>query len=468
MGEADLAVVILAAGEGTRMRSRRPKVLHEVCGRSLVQHAIAASRELGAKRIVCVLGSGEAEVRESLAGEPVEYALQAERLGTGHAVRQTRAQLADHAGPVLVMYADHPLFRSESLAQLIETWHRESADLALLVGEYSDRSDFGRIVRGSDGRLERIVEFHEATPEIRALHEVNLGVYVLQAELLFATLDRVRNDNAKGEYYVTDIVELILADGGSVTSSAIGDWHEALGVNSRVDLARAEQVMRRRIAEGWMLHGVTFVDPDRTYVDARVTIEADTVLAPGVSLRGRTRIGAGCRIGEGVVIEDSQVGDDVWLKPHCTIEEARISRGCIIGPSAHLRPGSNLAEDVRIGNFVEVKNSTLGRGTKADHLSYVGDADLGEGVTFGCGAITVNYDSDKKSRTTIGDGAFVGCNVNLIAPVTVEPGGYAAAGSTITKDVPPRALGISRARQRNVEGWRERRFGKKPGNEDGE
>jgi bifunctional UDP-N-acetylglucosamine pyrophosphorylase/glucosamine-1-phosphate N-acetyltransferase len=459
MGEADLAVVILAAGEGTRMRSRRPKVLHPVCGRSLLGHAIATSRELGARHIVCVLGHGEADVRASLGDEPVEIALQSERKGTGHAVLQTRTLLEGHDGPVLVVYADHPLFRSESLRSLVETWRRESADLAVLVAEYPDRSDFGRIVRGSDGRLERIVEFHEATPEIRALREVNLGVYVLERELLFRTLDRVTDDNEKGEYYLPGIVPLILGDGGSVTTSSLPDWDEAMGVNSMVDLARAERVMRQRIAERWMLHGVSFRDPERTYVDAGVTIEADTVLAPGVSLLGDTSIGADCRIDDGVVIEDSSVADGVWIKPNCRLERASVGRGCIIGPSAHLRPDARLAEDVRIGNFVEIKNSNLGRGTKADHLSYVGDSDVGEDVSIGCGAITVNYDSEEKTRTTIGDGAFVGCNVNLIAPVVVEAGAYVAAGSTITKPVPGRALGIARAKQRNIEGWRDRRFG---------
>ncbi len=440
------------------MRSARPKVLHEVCGRSLVGHAIASARELGARRIVCVLGSGEAQVREALADEPAEFAVQAERLGTGHAVLQTRELLSDHEGPVLVMYGDHPLFRPESLAELVATWRRESADLAVLTGTYPDRSDFGRIVRGSDGRLERIVEHHEATPEIRALLEVNLGVYVLAGPRLFELLARVTNQNAKREYYLTDIVELALADGGAVASASIGDWDEAHGVNSRVDLARAEAVMRRRIAERWMLHGVTFLDPERSYVDACVTLGPDTVLAPGVSLRGRTRVGAGCRIDDGVVIHDSEIGDEVWLKPHCRLEGAQVARGCIVGPSAHLRPGADLREQVRVGNFVEIKNSVLGPGTKADHLSYVGDSDVGAGVTIGCGAITVNYDSEEKNRTRIGDGAFVGCNVNLIAPVVVEPGAYLAAGSTITKTVPKHALGIGRAKQRNVEGWRKRRF----------
>lgn len=461
MGELEeLAVVILAAGEGTRMRSRTPKVLHPVCGRSIIRHAVTTARSAGAGRVLCVIGNGEQEVRAALEEDGVEIAVQSERLGTGHAVQQTAELLGNHNGPVLVMYGDHPLFQPESYARLYETYRTESADLALLVGSYPDQSDFGRIVRGPDGKLERIVEYHEASDEIRALREVNLGVYLLSRELLFRVLARVGNDNAKSEYYLTDIVELILEDGGTVASAPIGSWDEALGINSRVDLANAEAVMRRRIAERWMLAGVTFRDPAHSYVDADVTIGADSVIGPGVSLRGRTKLGEGCRIDEGVMIENSEIGDGVWLKPHCTIEDSQVGRDCVIGPSAHFRPNTRLMDEVRIGNFVEVKNSTIGRGSKADHLSYIGDADLGEGVTFACGAVTVNYDGQKKHRTTVGDGAFVGCNANLIAPLVVQARSYVAAGSTITSEVPSGALSVARARQRNIEGWYQRRFGK--------
>jgi bifunctional UDP-N-acetylglucosamine pyrophosphorylase/glucosamine-1-phosphate N-acetyltransferase len=461
MADPGLAYVILAAGEGTRMRSKRPKVLHPVCGRPILGHAIACARELGAERIVCVLGAGEAQVREELTGADVEFVTQSERLGTGHAVLQTRALLEGHRGAVLVMYGDHPLFTPESMSGLLETHRETGADLSLLTGRYPDTSDFGRIVRGPDGGLERIVEHHEASPEIRALREVNLGVYLLSGELLFKTLARVQNNNDRGEYYLTDIVELVLESGGKISTAPIRSWDEALGVNSRVDLARAEQLMRRRIAEQWMLRGVTFVDPEHTYVDAEVSIGADTLLASGVALRGKTTLGEGCRIDANTVVEDSTLGNEVWLKPHCTIEQSRLGNGCIVGPSAHFRPDCVLAENVRVGNFVEVKNSNLGRGTKADHLSYIGDADIGEAVTFACGAITVNYDGQNKHRTTVGDRVFVGCNANLIAPVVVETDSYVAAGSTITATVPSGSLAVARARQRNVEGWFSRRFGKK-------
>lgn len=454
----ELAVVILAAGGGTRMRSRTPKVLHPVCGRPILLHAVQTAVDLGAKRVVAVLAPGTDDVREALRG--VEVVEQPEPLGTAHAALQARERLAGHPGPVLVMYGDHPLYRPETFARLLETYRADAADLALLTGTATGQSDFGRVVRGPDGRVERIVEYADAGPDVRALTEVNLGVYVAEAARLFAQLERIDNRNPKGEYYLTGLVELCLDGGGRVSTASLEDPSESIGVNSRADLARAEAAMRRRIAERWMLAGVTFEDPEHTYVDAAAEIGPDTVLSPGAALRGATRVGAGCRIDAGAVIEDSVLGDEVWIKPHCHLERSRTGDRCVVGPSAHFRPDVTLGDDVRVGNFVEVKNSTLGRGTKADHLSYVGDADVGERVTIGCGAITVNYDGARKSRTSIGDGAFIGCNANLIAPVTVEPGGYVAAGSTITRDVPAGALGVARQRQRNVEGWRAHRFGR--------
>lgn len=447
------------------MRSETPKVLHTVCGRSVIGHAIATSRAAGAARVVCVIGSGAERVREALADEDVEFCVQAERLGTAHAVAQTRALLGDHAGPVLVMYGDHPLFTEESFRRLVQVFAADGngPSLALLTGRYPDESHFGRVVRGPDGSIERIVEHADASPETRALPEVNLGVYLLGAERLFAAVERIGNDNPSGEYYLTDLVELIRKDGGRVETAEVEDWDEAFGINSRADLALAEQMMRRRIARRWLDAGVTLRDPERTYIDADVTIGADTVLAPGVSLLGRTSLGRGCRIDAGCVVEDSTLGDEVWLKPHSSVEESSLGRGCIAGPAAHLRPNSRLADRVRIGNFVEVKNSNIGAGTKADHLSYIGDADVGEDVTFACGAITVNYDGRNKHRTTVGSGSFVGCNVNLIAPVVVEPQSYVAAGSTITVDVPSHALAVGRGRQRNILGWWKKKFGRQDG-----
>jgi len=456
--QARPALLVLAAGEGTRMRSRTPKLLHPVCGRSILMHVVQMGRALGAERIVIVVGAAQEALRAELAGEPVEFVEQAERLGTGHAVKQARDLLADHAGPVIVMAGDHPLYRAETFAGLVESLRERDADLLVATAEFPETPHFGRIVRGDDGRIRAIVEHRDASAGELAIREVGLSLYVARAKFLFETLEAVGRDNAQGEYYLTDIVSLGVEGGARVETAHIEDWRETLGVNSRIDLAEAERLMRRRIAERWMLEGVTFVDPERTYVDAEVSIGPDTVLAPGVRLCGETRIGRGCKIGENCVVEHSTLGDEVWLKPHCHLEQSSLANDCIVGPSAHLRPGTRLERSVRVGNFVEIKNSTLGAGSKADHLSYLGDTDVGEGCTIGCGAITVNYDGEKKSRTRIGDGAFIGCNSNLIAPVEVQPRAYVAAGSTITSAVPEGALAVGRARQRNIEGWRKRRF----------
>ena len=466
MGNKDALVgLILAAGKGTRMRSETPKVLHPVCGRSILGHILHTLREADAQRIGVILGSDADRICSALEDERFEVFRQEEPLGTGHAVLQARTLLESHEGPVLIIYGDHPLYRGATMSRLVERFVESGADLALLVGELPDPTGYGRIVRGPDGAIDRIVEHTEADASVREIHEVQLGVYVARGPFLLEQLEQVERRSSRGEYFLPDVIERALQQGRRIETVTVEDWRETPGINTRVDLARAESEMRRRIAEQWMLRGVTFVDPERTSVDADVQIGEDTVLEPGAVLRGRTRIGSECRIGVGSVLDDATIGDRVFVKPQCWIEGATLGSSCIVGPSAHLRPGTVLEDEVRIGNFVEVKNSTLGRGTKADHLAYIGDADVGSGVSIGCGAITVNYDGRSKHRTTIGDGAFVGCNANLIAPVTVEPDGYVAAGSTITTTVPGGALGVGRARQRNIEGWRARRFGRDPGSE---
>jgi len=459
MARGDLALVLMAAGKGTRMRSRLPKVLHPVCGRPILMHALELGRELGAVRRVVVVGAGESEVRAAVAGQDVELVRQTEQLGTAHAALQARALLGDHDGPVIVMNGDHPLYRASTFQTLRETWEAKKAGLAILVTDMPNPEGYGRVLRDSSGRVARVVEEHECSDTLRRVREVNLGGYIADARTLFELLASVRNDNAKGEYYITDLVEIALATGRTVETSNASDWLESIGINTRQELARAQALMRERIADQLMLAGVTLMDPETTYVDVDVEIGEDTVLAAGVTIRVGTRIGSGCRIDPGVVIEQSVIGDRVHVKPGCFFEGARVGNGCEIGPNAHLRPGADLRENVRVGNYVEIKNSVLGAGTKADHLSYVGDADVGAGVTIGCGAITVNYDGAKKTRTTIGDRAFIGCNSNLIAPVTIEPEAYVAAGSTITKSVPGGALAVARGQQRVIEGWRKKRFG---------
>jgi bifunctional UDP-N-acetylglucosamine pyrophosphorylase/glucosamine-1-phosphate N-acetyltransferase len=460
MEKADgLAALLLAAGEGKRLRSSTPKVLQRLGGRPLLHYPVELARQLGAERIAVVVGSGESAVREQFAASGVEFVRQAERLGTAHAAQQAEPLLRDHLGPILILYGDCPLYRSETLGALLERFRESRADLALLTTVAPDPSGYGRIVRDASGRIARIVEHSSASPAERELREINPALYVIRGPQLFADLAQIRPDPARGEYFLTDLVEIALAQGRRVETVTAADFEECQGINTRLDLARAERTLRRRINEGWLLAGVQMDDPEHTYIDASVQLAPDVHLAPGVVLRGQTRVAAGARIDAHAVVEDSSLGEGTWIKPHCWIESSQVGARCAIGPSAHLRPGCALADGVRIGNFVEVKNSQLGAGAKADHLAYVGDADVGAGATLGCGAVTVNYDGERKHRTRIGEGAFVGCNANLIAPVAIEAGAYVAAGSTITDRVPPGALGVARARQRNIEGWRARRFG---------
>ncbi|MGH0031848.1 MAG: bifunctional UDP-N-acetylglucosamine diphosphorylase/glucosamine-1-phosphate N-acetyltransferase GlmU [Myxococcota bacterium] len=433
---APLATLILAAGKGTRMKSRTPKVLHELCGRSMLGHVLdAAERAAPARRLV-VIGHG-AEAVEAAFPEGVEFVVQAEQLGTGHAVLQCREPLAGFRGDVLVLYGDTPLLRGETIAAMQAEKARTGADLLMLTAEVDVP---GIVVRGAGGGIERIVEAPDATPSQLAIAERNTGVYLLDAALLWKLLAQVGDDNAQGEIYLTDIVELGVREGLRVEALALPDGDEALGVNTRAQLAQAAAALRRRILNRLMDGGVTVVDPASTFIDVDVEIGADTVIEPGCVIHGPTTIGEG-----------------VHVKPHCTIEASRIGDDVVLGPSAHIRPDCVIGRGSRIGNYVEVKNSNLGEGVKADHLSYIGDADVGDGASFGCGSIVVNYDGFEKHRSTVGARAFVGCNVNLVAPITIEPDTFLAAGSTLTKTVPSDALSVARARQRNVEGWVSRR-----------
>jgi bifunctional UDP-N-acetylglucosamine pyrophosphorylase/glucosamine-1-phosphate N-acetyltransferase len=431
-----LAALVLAAGKGTRLASSRPKVLHEVCGRPLLGYSIAAAESLRPERLLVVVGPEADEVRRRFA-DRVEFAVQPEPRGTGHAVGSCRQALEGFRGDVLVLYGDTPLLRGETLARMRQIRREQGADLVLLTAPVDVP---GIVVRDEHGRVARIVEATDATPEQQAIRERNTGVYLLDAELCWKLLARVGDDNAQGEVYLTDIVELAVRDGLRVEAVALPGPEEALGVNTRSELVRAMEVMRRRIANHWLDRGVTLVDPAATYIDADVEIGSDTRIDPGCMIQGTTRIGA-----------------RVHLKAHCTIESSHIGDDVEMGPCAHLRPGCEIGAGSRIGNFVEVKNSVLGRGVKADHLSYIGDADVGDRASFGCGSVVVNYDGEKKHRTRIGARAFIGCNANLVAPLEIEPDSYVAAGSTITTRVPEGALAVARARQRIIEGWVDRR-----------
>lgn len=445
--ERPLAVVILAAGQGTRMKSGLVKVLHEVAGRPMLAYPLALAEALDAARVAVVIGRDADQVRETFADHPVfatgraGFVEQAERRGTGHAAQMAQPALDGFVGDVLILYGDTPLLRLETIERMRS---RKAADgLEVLILSAPEPMP-GVIVRGADGRVERIVELVDATPEERQIREGNTGVYLVDSEFLWKALEQVDPENAQGELYLTDIVQIAVREGRALDALCLDDADEALGINTRAELARASSVARRRVVERLMDEGVTFLDPDAVWLDAEVQVGRDSVIEPGVVITGASRIGERCRVRAHTVIEASELTDDV-----------------VIGPSAHLRPGCRIEAGVRIGNFVEVKNSRLGPGVKADHLSYIGDADVAAGASFGCGSITVNYDWQHKHRTEVGAGAVIGCNANLIAPVKLGARAHVAAGSTITGDVPDGALAVARERQRNVDGWADRKRPKK-------
>jgi bifunctional UDP-N-acetylglucosamine pyrophosphorylase/glucosamine-1-phosphate N-acetyltransferase len=431
-----LAVLVLAAGKGTRMKSRRSKVLHEICGKPMLAYPLAAAAQLGAERIVVVVGRDADQVEAAFAGR-AQFAVQAEQRGTGHAVQVALPRLAPLAGDVLVLYGDTPLLRAQTLARMQARRSESGAPLVILT---SPEPLPGLVVRDAAGRVERIIEQTDATAEERTIREGNTGVYLCDAALLASAVAELSPRNAQGELYLTDVVAIARRRGLAVEAIQLEDAEEALGVNTRAELARAAAVQRRRNVEAHLANGVSFVDPDAVYIDTGVEIGCDTQIDPGVVITGPTRIGEG-----------------VHVKAHCVIESSVLEDDVVIGPSAHLRPGSHLASGVRVGNFVEVKNSVLGRGVKADHLTYIGDADVGEYSSFGCGAITVNYDWQNKHRTTVGERVRIGCNANLIAPIVLENDSYVAAGTTVTKPVPSDAIAVGAARQKNVEGWGKQR-----------
>lgn len=451
---SNLAAVILAAGKGTRMKSVLPKVLHEVGGKPMVQHVLNAAKEAGAEKNVVVIGFGAESVAESLK-EQAEFAIQAEQLGTGHAVMQAREKLAGFSGTVMVLCGDTPLLTGDTLHSLFAAHSKAKAAATVLTAVMPDPSGYGRVIRDAKGNVLKIVEQKDAKPAELAVQEVNTGIYCFGKEVLFDALDHIGCENQQGEYYLTDVIGILVNGGSKVWAVEAKDSEETLGVNSRLQLAQAEKVLRVRKLEALMADGVTIMDPDSTFVDAEVNIASDTILYPFTWLEGSTKIGHGCRIGPNTRIQHTEIGDNVTLQ-FVYAHECKIGDDVIAGPYVHLRPNTVLSKGVKIGNFVEVKNSYVGEKSKLPHLSYIGDTDMGSGINMGCGTITVNYDGKKKYRTTIENDAFIGCNSNLVAPVTVGQGAYVAAGSTVTKNVPPDALGVARARQVNIEGWAEK------------
>jgi bifunctional UDP-N-acetylglucosamine pyrophosphorylase/glucosamine-1-phosphate N-acetyltransferase len=447
-----LATVILAAGQGTRMKSTLPKVLHRVAGSPMLQHVVAAARVIDSEPIIAVVGHCAERVQKELAVEGLQFALQAEQLGTGHALLCARPLLEGFNGDLLLLCGDVPLLKSTTLKRLLENHRAQGATVTILTAEMADPTGYGRIIRGQNG-VERIVEEKDANTEEKTICEINTGIYIFCVPRAFELLQQVDNQNAQGEYYLTDIIAAARAAGETIAAQVVERTEETMGINDRVQLATAEAVMRQRINESHMRNGVTLIDPTTTYIDQEVTIGADTVIHPGVHLRGRTAIGRQCVLEPGVVITDCMIGERVHLKPGSVLAESTVGSNCEIGPMAHLRPGTELAGFNKLGNFVETKNAVLGEKSKASHLTYLGDATLGRNINVGCGTITCNYDGVNKHRTVIEDDVFVGSDVQFIAPVTIGHSSLIAAGATITKDVPAEALAIARAEQKNIEGW---------------
>jgi len=449
-----LTTVILAAGEGKRMRSRQPKVLHELCGRPLISYSLRLARMVG-DRIVLVVGPNADGVR-AVAGDGVGIVEQRERLGTGHAVLQARPQCEAVVGPILVLPSDVPLLSVETIERLVGHHATTGAAATLLTAIVDRPHGYGRVLR-QGGRVKRIVEDRDATDDEKKVSEINTSVYCFDSRRLWPALERVRPENDQGEYYLTDAIGLLAKAGGRIEAIAVEDPEEALGVNDRRQLAALAAIQRRRILDRHMLAGVTIMDPATTYIDDTVTIGPDTVIYPNVIIDVASEIGGDCVIGAGCQIRATRLGDRVSLKPYCVLTESVIDNGAVMGPFCHLRPKSHVGENAEIGNFIELKKAKVGRRTKAHHVGYLGDVTIGDGANIGAGTVFVNYDGAAKHQTVVGDGAFVGSNTSIVAPLTIGEGAYVAAGSVITKDVPADALAVERAPQVVKEGWAARR-----------
>ncbi|WP_316572793.1 bifunctional UDP-N-acetylglucosamine diphosphorylase/glucosamine-1-phosphate N-acetyltransferase GlmU [Neobacillus sp. YIM B06451] len=443
--------VILAAGQGTRMKSKLYKVLHPVCGKPMVEHVVDEISKLSVEEIVTIVGHGAEQVQEML-GEKCKYALQDQQLGTAHAVMQAASLLEGQEGTTLVVCGDTPLIRKETMEALFRHHTEQSAKATVLTANMENPAGYGRVVRNPDGHVEKIVEHKDASEEERAITEINTGTYCFDNKALFAALQSVSNENAQGEYYLPDVVGILKGQGETVTAYLAENPDETLGVNDRVALSEAELLMRERINELHMRNGVTLIDPANTYIGVDIEIGRDTVIYPGTILSGKTVIGEECVIGPNSEIDSCEIGNKSVIRQSAAFKSS-IGSNVNIGPFAHIRPDSALGNGVKIGNFVEIKKAVIGDSSKASHLSYIGDAEVGTDVNIGCGSITVNYDGKNKFLTKIEDGVFIGCNSNLVAPVTIGKGAYVAAGSTITENVPPEALSLARARQVNKENY---------------
>src|SRR6266850_2156 len=449
-----LTAIVLAAGEGKRMRSRQPKVLHPLCGRPLIAYPLRTAQAL-ADRIVLVVGPNADDVVK-LAPREARAVVQRERLGSGHAVLQAKPECAEGGGTILVLPGDMPLLSAETVERLVEHHRKSRAAATVLTAIVAEPQGYGRVLR-QGGRVKRIVEDRDASDAEKKIAEINTSVYCFDSKRLWSALGKVRADNDQGEYYLTDVIGILCRAGARVDAISVVDPAEAMGVNDRKQLAAVAVVQRRRIPDRLMEAGVTIIDPASTYIEDTVPIGPDTTIQPQVVIEGQSVIGGECTIGTGCHVSSTRLGDRVELKPYCVLTDSVVDDAAILGPFCHLRPLSHVGPGARIGNFVELKKSKIGRGSKVPHLSYVGDTTIGTQVNVGAGTITCNYDGVAKHETKIGDRAFIGTNTSLVAPITIGEGAYIGAGSTVTKDVPPGALAVGRAHQVIKEGWAARK-----------
>lgn len=452
-GSGSFAIVIMAAGKGTRLKSSRAKVLHEIGGQPLLAHVIKAARQIvPANDIYVIIGHQAENVRAAVEPLGVKFILQAEQRGTGHAIMCARPAVQQYEN-ILVLSGDVPLIRPETIGRLRDFHQAKKAAMTILTAEPSDPFGYGRVIRAGGDRVKAIVEQKALGKAQQKVREINSGIYAFAAKALFAHIDRLSTNNAHHEFYLTDMAALLVKAKATVVALKADDPAEVLGANTLAELASLDAAMRARKCNELMAAGVSIYRPETCVIDPEVEIGADTILEPFVQILGATRIGSNCRIRSFSIIRDSQLGNDVMVRPGCIVDQSQIAAGALLGPYSHLRPGSEIGEGAHVGNFVETKKARLGRGSKANHLTYLGDAEIGEGVNVGAGTITCNYDGTNKHLTVIEDGAFVGSDSTLVAPVRVGKGAYIAAGSTITEDVPADSLALGRARQTTKADW---------------
>ncbi len=458
-----LATVIMAAGMGTRMKSDLPKVLHELAGIPLICFPVDLALKLQSKKVVAVVGHQHKKVEAALGqmykSKKLETALQRPQLGTGHAVQKAQKALKDHHGLVLILSGDVPFLSSDTVRDLMKLVKKKKLPLGMVTARLHDPTGYGRITRDDEGHVTGVVEHRDATKEQLFIDEINAGIYIAEADFLFKSLKKLKTDNDQGEYYLTDIIAMAAEQAGDV-ATVEGDELEVAGINSREQLSEMESIFRDWINEEWMNEGVTMHGPETIRIDPSAEIGPNTELYPGVELRGNTHVGAGCKIETGSILENCRLEDNVHVKPYSVLEDSTFQTGAIIGPFAHVRPGSNIGKDCHIGNFVELKKTNMDVGAKANHLSYLGDADIGKRTNVGAGTITCNYDGEGKYRTEIGDDVFIGSDTQLVAPVKLGAKSFIAAGTTVYEDVPAGALALTRPEQTTVKGWGSKKFAK--------